>query len=123
MTFQMEMIKNITTFCKLVVFAIQHGGDFPAFSTITTHVMDEHNRLVTLCNERLKRIQELEADVKNLRGCNSDLRDMVNEAYGKLDQSRTYGDDLSYQVRELVKALNDKDDKLLIAQAFIEQLL
>ncbi len=89
MTFQDELIKNISTFCKLVVFAVLHGGDFPAFSMIIDHVMDERNRLVTIANERLHRIEDLEAQVRSLNICNEDILNLNGDLYDQIDEKDT----------------------------------
>ena len=113
MTWQSEFVSILGNFVKLVFFYTTHGGEFPSYSLVTKPVFEERNRLIVQGNERLKRIEELEADVKNLRMCNDDLRGMINEGL----------DDLDKQIAHDIQVINDKDDQIIAMKEFIESLI
>lgn len=86
MEFRETLINSILRFSKDIHYSILTGSPLPSFLEFGTPIMDERNRLIVIANERLTRIEELEADkellintIRNDEEAMSNMRDYIGE--------------------------------------------
>ena len=109
MAWREDLINDISDYTKLVLGWSFHGGSCPRMTPLLDKVLNERNRLIVQGNERLKRIEDLEAQVKNLNICNDDLRDMVDE--------------LSDDKASLVNTIRSNEEAMTNMSEYIDELI